>query len=30
METSVLPLQGIRVLDWTMHQAGPCATMLLG
>ena len=25
----MLPLQGIRIVDWTIHQAGPCATMLL-
>jgi formyl-CoA transferase len=27
--TPVLPLEGIRVVDWTIAQAGPCATMLL-
>ena len=25
----MLPLQGIRIVDWTINQAGPCATMLL-
>ena len=27
--TPMLPLEGIRVVDWTIAQAGPCATMLL-
>ncbi len=26
----VLPLEGIRVLDWTIWQQGPVATMMLG
>jgi len=25
-----LPLEGIRILDWTIFQQGPVATMMLG
>jgi len=26
----LLPLDGVRVLDWTIYQQGPSATCLLG
>ena len=29
VESAMLPLEGFRVVDWTISQAGPCATMLL-